>query len=94
MILHKISSSPYADCALKQCLKRISPEDGLLLIQDGVYAIKHQDFLQSLEQVSNVYLLENDLNARAISSENPKFTQISYEQFVDLTLQYSKVLSW
>ena len=94
MILHKISTSPYTNSALSQCLKRISAEDGLLFIQDGVYAIKHQDFLAKLEELSNLYLLSDDLKARAISAENPKFKQISYEQFVDLSLQYSKVLSW
>ena len=94
MILHKISTSPYTNSALSQCLKRITPEDGLLLIQDGVYAIKHQDSLAKLEELSNLYLLSDDLKARAISVENPKFNQISYEQFVDLSLQYTKVLSW
>ena len=94
MILHKVTTSPFENCALNQCLKRMSSEDGLLLMQDGVYAIKHQDFLPRLVAHANVYVLTDDLKARAISTETPKFKQISYEQFVELSLQYSKVLSW
>jgi tRNA 2-thiouridine synthesizing protein B len=94
MILHKISTSPFVDCALKQCLNIISSEDGLLLSQDGVYAMKNQKLLPALLQLSNVYLLKEDLKARAITIENPEFKQISFDQFVDLSLQYNKVLSW
>ena len=94
MILHKISTSPFENNTLSQCLKRMAIEDGLLLIQDGVYAIKHQDSLLSLQALPNVYVITDDLKARAISPEDTSFKLISFEQFVDLSLQYSKVLSW
>ena len=94
MILHKVSTSPFESGSLSQCLKIMTSEDGLLLLQDGVYATKHQDFLPRLESLPNVYLLTDDLKARAVSTETPKLKQVSYEQFVELSLQYTKVLSW
>ena len=47
MILHKISTSPFADQTLLQCLNRIQPTDKLLLIQDAVYAMVKGDLVDS-----------------------------------------------
>lgn len=96
MILHKVSTSPYADSALSQCLKILAADDGLLLLQDGVYAITHQAYQPELAHINHLYVLADDLTARGINSDvsQANATQIDFEQFVALSLKFNQVMSW
>ena len=94
MILHKISTSPFADQTLLQCLKRIQPTDKLLLIQDAVYAMVKGDLVDSLFEQGLIYVLNEDVQARGLKIENSLFHGISYPEFVALALECKQVISW
>ena len=94
MILHKVSTSPFADQTLLQCLKRIQPTDKLLLIQDAVYTIVKADVTETLLTHGPIYVLREDVQARGLKIENDLFHAISYPEFVALTLECNQVISW
>ena len=94
MILHKVSTSPFADQTLLQCLKRIQPTDKLLLIQDAVYAMVKGDLVDSLLEQGPIYVLNEDVQARGLIIENSLYQGISYPEFVALTLECKQVISW
>ncbi|NVK21573.1 MAG: sulfurtransferase complex subunit TusB [Kangiellaceae bacterium] len=79
---------------LDACLNAMSTQDGLLLIEDAVIATHHS----GLSCVT--YALEEDLIARGLSQlvkqhlVNSNIKIIDYTQFVELTLQYDKTVSW
>lgn len=94
MILHKVSTSPFADHSLQQCLKRKQPIDKLLLIQDAVYAMLKADITDTLLTHGPIYVLNEDVQARGLKIENGLYLAISYPEFVALTLECNQVISW
>jgi tRNA 2-thiouridine synthesizing protein B len=94
MILHKISSSPFSHLALQHCLQRIHSNDGVLLTQDAVYAVMHQSLHAKLAELHSVYVLKDDIEARAVVLENNNIQIITYAEFVELCTTYDKVISW
>ncbi|WP_339725078.1 sulfurtransferase complex subunit TusB [uncultured Paraglaciecola sp.] len=94
MILHKITLSPFTHLALEHCLLRIHSSDGLLLTQDAVYAVMNETLISKLAELDSVYVLQEDAQARGVQVANDKIQLISYTGFVELSLQYDKVMSW
>jgi tRNA 2-thiouridine synthesizing protein B len=94
MILHKVSTSPFADQSLLQSLKRKQPTDKLLLIQDAVYAMMKSDVTEMLLTHRPIYVLSEDVQARGLKIENDLYQAISYPEFVALTLECNQVISW
>jgi tRNA 2-thiouridine synthesizing protein B len=94
MILHKVSTSPFADQSLLQCLKRKQPTDKLLLIQDAVYAMLKVDVTETLLTHAPIYVLSEDMQARGLKIENDLYQAISYANFVALALECNQVISW
>ncbi|MFT4995445.1 MAG: tRNA 2-thiouridine synthesizing protein B [Paraglaciecola sp.] len=95
-MLHKVSTSPYADSALSQCLSLLAADDGLLLLQDGVYALTHHVYQPQLAHIKHLYVLADDLSARGVSNDITlaHAMQIDFEQFVALSLKFNQVMSW
>ena len=97
MILHIVSVSPFNSNALEQCLKLIDDSDALLLIENGVYAgIATSPQARTLERAGfPVYILAADANARGIGESLMNTAQmIDHEQWVKLTIEYPRSLSW
>jgi tRNA 2-thiouridine synthesizing protein B len=94
MILHKISTSPFNHLALEHCLLRLNSSDGLLLTQDAVYAVMNDAMNAKLAEVHSVYVVKEDLEARGVQVACDKVQLINYAEFVELSLQYDKVMSW
>ena len=94
MNLHKISSSPFSHLALQHCLQRIQTNEGLLLTQDAVYAVMDKALYSKLIELRCVYVLKEDAEARGIVIEGSKIQLINYAQFVELSLEFDKVVSW
>jgi tRNA 2-thiouridine synthesizing protein B len=94
MILHKISASPFSSFSLAQCIARLHGTDGVLLMQDGVYALLHPALCQVLAQHRQVYILQEDLQARGITQHHENFELISYPELVELSLEFKQVMSW
>lgn len=90
MTLHLVFSSPFNSNALKECLACVAPTDGILFLEDGVYANQHS---QDLTSQNELYMLHEDCIARGLEA-SASFQTINYDDFVSLTLKYSKTVSW
>lgn len=95
--LHVLSHSPFADSRLASCLRLLSPEDGLLLTGDALYALQPttppRQALELMPVGIGLYALEEDLCARGLQAPE-RVTVVDYPAFVELCTRYSKVNSW
>lgn len=90
--LHLIKD-PIDQQQLEQLLAIIATTDAILLMQDACYSVKNSHIEAQLYQLSNTcYILHDDLVARNISCSS--LQQITYQQFVALTLQFQNTISW
>jgi tRNA 2-thiouridine synthesizing protein B len=95
MNLHIIKQSPFKSNILDQCLALLTPEDGLLLIENGVYGLLWQpERLHALSMSNSVYLLKSDATTRGLSVIPDYVETIDYQGFVNLTLKYPGSISW
>lgn len=95
-MLHTLSHSPY-HCDIDALLRCLGPEDALVLLQDGVIAaLANSETASRLLNASiPLYVLQNDADARGLAAQiSNNFSLISYNQFVQLTVQYSQQLAW
>ena len=75
------------------CLRSLGPDDGIIFIEDGVYNLN--EMIGTNIQVSQPrYTLLDDCKARGLDISDQEVKGISIDQFVLLTEQYSKTLSW
>jgi tRNA 2-thiouridine synthesizing protein B len=98
-MLHLIQKSPFQSQCLNECLKVASDSDSFLLMLDGTYALQSSNFLnhEKITNNKNIFVLEDDLLARGLSipvNQGKNITTINYQNFVDLTLNNSKTISW
>ena len=83
MILHTINKVS----ALEKCRSLVSPDDVVVLIEDGVsLALTQLPF--------DVLVLGPDLQARGLSSSVSAAQTIDYAKLVSLTDQADKVMAW
>ncbi|ABG40970.1 DsrH family protein [Paraglaciecola sp. T6c] len=104
MTLHIVSTSPFSSTVFESVFKRCNNGDGIMLIQDGAYALNHVDVSHQLRELSlslgiTCFVLEDDVVARAnhlkSTGTNSKLIKsISMEGFVALTLGYKTTISW
>ncbi|MDF2177609.1 sulfurtransferase complex subunit TusB [Aliiglaciecola sp. CAU 1673] len=95
MILHLVKQSPYSSYHLKQCMQRMADGDALLLMQDAVLALSQDNKdLALLAQRGALFVLSDDCKARGLQNNYIGCTMLDYPGFVDLTLQFDKVISW
>jgi tRNA 2-thiouridine synthesizing protein B len=99
-VLHIINKSPFETGTLTSCLRFIRPDDGLLLIEDGVYAAEHgtaaEASLRPILGKLRVHALGPDLQARGLSHGKllGGIEVVDYGGFVDLTTEYDTLQSW
>lgn len=99
-ILHTINKSPFAYNTFNSCLQVCTNNDGILLLEDGVFgAIQSAPCAKELQSAINngtpVFALESDVNARGLQEKLTEGIQVTdYDKFVQLTLHYSCVQSW
>lgn len=98
MILHTINKSPFNHTALADCIGIIGDDDGLLLLEDGVYALAPGTagaalLQQARERGIGIYAIADDIVHRGIDS-SPIAEAVDYTKFVALTLEYATVHSW
>ncbi|ALS98395.1 sulfurtransferase complex subunit TusB [Lacimicrobium alkaliphilum] len=91
MILHILTQSPATD-AFSQCLSAIEKSDGVLLIQNAVYAQRGKDLANT--GIKNIYALREDRQARGLDGACEGIEVIDYAGFVALTLKYDKTVTW
>lgn len=78
---------------LSDCLRSMSENDSLLLIEDAVYFLLKDSQLSSIKH--NVYCLTPDCDARGIKPEISNTIQACNDtEFVELICRHEKSLSW
>ncbi|WP_053979290.1 sulfurtransferase complex subunit TusB [Marinagarivorans algicola] len=88
MTLHIVSqNNPFV---LKNCLAVAGPNDALVFINDGVYALATH---AALVKRPLTYALAHDITTRGLTL-NHLIEPLSYSQFVALSCQYNPVQSW
>lgn len=86
MSLHMLmSAAPHWPERLKQT---VGPQDELLLVGDGVY------LLPQLLGHPNLYVREQDLMQRGLTTEHKGVTYVTDEEWVHFTLIHQPVVSW
>ncbi len=103
--LHTINKTATDKALNKRLSSVIAENDAVLLIEDGVYQMnmvsggdsnaaseKHWSLI-----AKHIYVLSDDALARGIelqTSQSARISFITYEEFVNLTFTYQKVVSW
>ncbi|CEA05115.1 DsrH family protein [Pseudomonas saudimassiliensis] len=99
-MLHILRHSPHAETRFASCLRAISADQSLLLIEDAAYALlpgtSSRNALEYLPGNVQLYTLESDLLARGIALDDvsARIQLIDYSMMVALCTEHSKVVSW
>ncbi len=98
-MLYIINHSPYHDDNLLNALRFAQPGNAFVLIADAVTAActgnPISEAITYAMQNSNVYVLQDDLDARGIDAVLIEgMRMIDYTAFVDLTLKHQHCVSW
>lgn len=92
--LHLLNKSPSSNL-LNQVSKALSPGDGLLLLEDGVYYANRVKELGSLPRELSLCFLAEDLRARGMTDALPAHAKaVDYDGFVALCASHDKTASW
>ncbi|SFX04364.1 sulfurtransferase complex subunit TusB [Marinospirillum alkaliphilum] len=80
---------------LNTCLPLLATGDRLLLIESAVALAASRDFLLALPEGVQLLALAQDLQARGLQQHLPTaVSSISDEQWVSLSLEVERVISW
>ncbi|GIU21847.1 sulfurtransferase complex subunit TusB [Shewanella sp. MBTL60-007] len=93
MILHHIQNSVEQSDALSTCLRYIANNDSILLSGNGINCLLKAEWRAKLADL-NVVVLQEDVNARGLQDYLKDVKQVSYNEFVELSLEHEKVISW
>ena len=98
-MLHIVNKSPLQTTTLDTCLRMAQAGQGLLLIEDGIYAATKGGALEARMQEAcaklKVYALQPDTDARGVTGKlMDGVTLVDYAGFVELTLEYTTSHSW
>ncbi|MCG9731028.1 sulfurtransferase complex subunit TusB [Shewanella sp. Isolate13] len=93
MILHHIQNSVEQSGALSTCLRYITNNDSILLSGNGINCLLKAEWRAKLADL-NVVVLQEDVNARGLQDYLKDVKQVSYNEFVELSLEHEKVISW
>ena len=99
-LLHTVNKSPFERDSLASCLRHARPGSGILLIEDGIYALVRggdaATMVSSAGSKFRLYALGPDLDARGVSHDRiiDGVEIVDYLGFVDLTVEYDGVQSW
>ena len=99
-VLHIVNKSPFDRNSLDTCLRLARPDSGILLIEDGVYAVRaNTETATRLQQAlasHRVYALQSDMQARGLADNAivDGVELVDYDGFVQLATEYDKLQSW
>ena len=92
--LHLLNKSPSSGL-FDELRKALSPGDGLLLLEDGVYFLNRPEKFADLSAEIPLHFLAEDLQARGLSDALPEnATAVDYDGFVALCASHDKTASW
>ncbi len=99
-MLHIINKSPFERRSLDACLNRARNGEGVLFIEDGIYAtVKNTIISKKVTDKGEklaLYVLGPDVAARGMTKDQimDGISIIDYTEFVDLVTQHDSVQSW
>ncbi len=97
-VLHLVFQSPAQTDDFHQCFERTGEKDAVLLLAGAVIGAKKTGTAARVLKTSpaKIYVLKEDLVARGISADEvvDGATLITFDEFVALTVTYSRILSW
>ena len=77
------------------CQRALTAGDALFFIEDGVYLLQSAaEQLSAMTHEIHCHYLMPDAQARGITPQTQSISPANYEQFVQLTTDYPKVISW
>lgn len=91
-LLHIVRTSPFIKNDFAQCINTLSPNDFIVLIDDGCYAVE-SPLLNNVDASINILALDEHLNARALTVTH-SIKAITMTEFVNLTLTVDKTITW
>ncbi|MED5294396.1 MAG: sulfurtransferase complex subunit TusB [Pseudomonadota bacterium] len=95
MILHTLNRSPLDSSVYLQALAAMTEADCLLLIEDGVLGCLPAQAGRWPQLTGRVFALREDLASRGlVDACSDSITVIDIQEFVALTEQATKVVSW
>jgi tRNA 2-thiouridine synthesizing protein B len=95
MILHTVNKSPLTHRSLASCMQFIGESDGLLLLEDGVYAALHDVCSADMSKATKIYAIAADVEARGLKDRLVEhISVIDYREFVNLCTQFDVVKNW
>ena len=98
--LHTINKSPFSHTTLSSCLQVCGSNDGILLLEDGVFgalgsAPCAEELTALIDAGIKVYALAGDVSARGLQEKlRNDVKQIDYNIFVQLSIEHNCVQSW
>jgi tRNA 2-thiouridine synthesizing protein B len=98
--LHTINKSPFSHTTLASCLQVCGQQDGILLLEDGVFgALTSSPCADELTAIIDagvkVYALKGDVSARGLNEKIHAAIQLTdYNGFVQLSIEHKCVQSW
>lgn len=98
--LHTVNKSPFSHTTLASCLQVCGKQDGILLLEDGVFgaltsAPCAEELSGLIDSGIKIYALADDVNARGLHEKIRKDILImDYNGFVQLSIKHNCVQSW
>ncbi|MBW4933283.1 sulfurtransferase complex subunit TusB [Marinobacter sp. F4206] len=87
--LHVLNKTPDHP-RFNECLGMLGPDDAIILIENGVLGLLAAKNFHSAQ----VYALSADVSARGLSDSSHTDSLVDYSEWVGLTLQAERVISW
>jgi tRNA 2-thiouridine synthesizing protein B len=91
--LHIVRQSAFATNDFAQCIQVLNDTDIIVFTDDGCYNLNHSCIKQVSKRVKKMIITEH-ASARAIEINNTEVTAIVMAQFVELTFQADRVITW
>ena len=92
MALHLLASIDAVRTS--RCLAGLAKDDTLLLAGDGVYALHMVDLLTRLQAATTQVFVLSDDRERRLPDVTHALTELSYEQWVQLCIDCTPMVSW
>lgn len=93
MTLHILQQFALQSPTFHQCIRLAKQGDSILLIADGVYALTDICYTETWSAFST-YALREDVQARGITFDHPTIGLLSDTEFVELTTEHEKIITW
>ncbi|GLX80411.1 hypothetical protein tinsulaeT_37510 [Thalassotalea insulae] len=91
--IHLLRSSPFAVQQASLMLTLLTPDDAIVLLDDGCYLNNHQLLADILAVTSNVYAITPHMTARALIA-HASIKKIHLAQLTELIFTYSNSVTW